>query len=155
MPRPKVADDMFNDLLGTQGFSSSKRDAGPRTINAMRKEEMAKDMDPDKLKVYFLEFFSCRLDFYLWKILTIADGVDGRKAAQHPSPSLLSSYGPLGGHQVAGGWNAPARLTCRREEDVPKSLPCRPSRQAGTIRLLLIYFFLNILKCTLFFLCFV
>lgn len=43
---------MFEDLLGTQGFDfNAKKDAGPRTINAMRKEEMAKDMDPDKLKV--------------------------------------------------------------------------------------------------------
>lgn len=42
---------MFTDLLGTQGFMSSKKDSGPRTINAMRKEEMAKDMDPDKMKV--------------------------------------------------------------------------------------------------------
>lgn len=57
MPRPKVAGDMFGDLLGTQGFdfSSSKKDSGPRTINAMRKEEMAKDMDPDKLKVTQIE----------------------------------------------------------------------------------------------------
>lgn len=45
---------MFGDLLGNHGFSSSKRDNGPRTINAMRKEEMAKDMDPDKLKVPYL-----------------------------------------------------------------------------------------------------
>lgn len=52
MPRPKVDGGMFEDLLGTQGFDfNAKKDAGPRTINAMRKEEMAKDMDPDKLKV--------------------------------------------------------------------------------------------------------
>ena len=53
MPRPKVAGDMFGDLLGTQGFefSSTKKDSGPKTINAMRKEELAKDLDPDKMKV--------------------------------------------------------------------------------------------------------
>ena len=51
-PRPKVAGDMFGDLLG-QGFDfTTKKDNGPKTINAMRKEEMVKDMDPDKLKVY-------------------------------------------------------------------------------------------------------
>ena len=53
MPRPKVAGDMFGDLLG-QGFdftAKKERESGPRTINAMRKEELAKDMDPDKLKV--------------------------------------------------------------------------------------------------------
>lgn len=50
-PRPKVSGDMFGDLLGNHGFSSSKKDMGPKTINAMRKEEMAKDMDPDKMKV--------------------------------------------------------------------------------------------------------
>ena len=46
---------MFGDLLGTQGFdfSSTKKDSGPKTINAaiMRKEELAKDIDPDKMKV--------------------------------------------------------------------------------------------------------
>nr|CAH0098814.1 unnamed protein product [Daphnia galeata] len=44
---------MFGDLLGTQGFdfSSTKKDSGPKTINAMRKEELAKDIDPDKMKI--------------------------------------------------------------------------------------------------------
>jgi cyclin G-associated kinase len=56
LPRPKVAGDMFGDLLGTQGFdfSSTKKDSGPKTINAMRKEELAKDIDPDKMKVSFV-----------------------------------------------------------------------------------------------------
>lgn len=46
--------DIFGDLLGSQGYQfSSKKEAGPRTINEMRKEELAKDMDPDKLKVSF------------------------------------------------------------------------------------------------------
>lgn len=55
VPRPKVAGDMFGDLLGNQGFdfSNIKKESGPKTINAMRKEELAKDMDPDKMKVGF------------------------------------------------------------------------------------------------------
>ncbi|XP_018903296.2 cyclin-G-associated kinase isoform X2 [Bemisia tabaci] len=49
---PNKSGDIFGDLLGSQGYAfSSKKDAGPRTINEMRKEEMAKDMDPDKLKI--------------------------------------------------------------------------------------------------------
>lgn len=46
---------MFGDLLGNQGFdfSNIKKESGPKTINAMRKEELAKDMDPDKMKVGF------------------------------------------------------------------------------------------------------
>lgn len=53
VPRPKVAESMFGDLLGDGlGFTFSKdRDTGPKTVNAMRKAEMAKDMDPDKMKV--------------------------------------------------------------------------------------------------------
>lgn len=44
--------DVFGDLLGSQGYQfSAKKDNSPRTINEMRKEEMAKDMDPEKLKV--------------------------------------------------------------------------------------------------------
>lgn len=44
--------DVFGDLLGSQGYEfASKKEACPRTINEMRKEEMVKDMDPDKLKV--------------------------------------------------------------------------------------------------------
>jgi cyclin G-associated kinase len=42
---------VFGDLLGSQGYQFPKRETGPRTINEMRKEELAKDMDPDKLKV--------------------------------------------------------------------------------------------------------
>lgn len=51
--KSKSDEDIFGDLLGSQGYSftSSKASTGPRTINDMRKEEMAKDMDPDKLKV--------------------------------------------------------------------------------------------------------
>lgn len=44
--------DVFGDLLGSQGYQfASKRDNFPRTINEMRKGELAKDMDPDKLKI--------------------------------------------------------------------------------------------------------
>ena len=38
----------FDDLLGG-GFT--KKDDGPRTIGEMRKQEMAEEMDPLKLKV--------------------------------------------------------------------------------------------------------
>lgn len=52
---PKVnlkSDDVFGDLLGSQGYSfTGKRDNAPRTMNAMRKEEMATYIDPDKMKV--------------------------------------------------------------------------------------------------------
>jgi hypothetical protein len=47
----KQPGDVFDDLLGSQGYQFPKRETGPRTINEMRKEELAKDMDPDKLKV--------------------------------------------------------------------------------------------------------
>jgi len=49
--RPKVGD-AFGDLLGSQGYNfCSSKESGPRTMNAMRKEEMAREMDPEKLKV--------------------------------------------------------------------------------------------------------
>ncbi|XP_069674893.1 cyclin-G-associated kinase isoform X3 [Periplaneta americana] len=47
----KQPGDIFDDLLGSQGYQFPKRETGPRTINEMRKEELAKDMDPDKLKI--------------------------------------------------------------------------------------------------------
>jgi hypothetical protein len=37
--------------LGSQGYQFPKRETGLRTINEIRKEELARDMDPDKLKV--------------------------------------------------------------------------------------------------------
>lgn len=44
--------DIFADILGQQGYNfATKPQSGPRTINAMRKEELVKDMDPDKLKI--------------------------------------------------------------------------------------------------------
>ncbi|XP_032884191.1 putative tyrosine-protein phosphatase auxilin isoform X2 [Amblyraja radiata] len=49
--RPKVADSNFEDLLSSQGFGSQKDKRGPKTISEMRKEELAKDMDPEKLKL--------------------------------------------------------------------------------------------------------
>lgn len=52
-PKEKVkSTDVFGDLLGSQGYQfTTKKDNSPRTINDMRKVEMAKDMDPEKLKV--------------------------------------------------------------------------------------------------------
>ncbi|KAG5898794.1 hypothetical protein JTB14_011004 [Gonioctena quinquepunctata] len=50
-PAPKV-NDVFGDLLGSQGYTfTGKKDNAPRTINAMRKDEMSTYMDPEKLKV--------------------------------------------------------------------------------------------------------
>ncbi|XP_078249075.1 auxilin isoform X5 [Pogona vitticeps] len=48
--KPKVSAD-FEDLLSGQGFNAHKDKKGPRTIAEMRKEEMAKEMDPEKLKI--------------------------------------------------------------------------------------------------------
>lgn len=59
--------DIFADILGQQGYNfATKPQGGPRSINEMRKEELVKDMDPDKLKimewVYLAsEFESCML----------------------------------------------------------------------------------------------
>ncbi|XP_062854110.1 putative tyrosine-protein phosphatase auxilin isoform X2 [Trichomycterus rosablanca] len=50
-PKPKPADANFDDLLSGQGFTGSKEKKGPKTIAEMRKEEMAKEMDPEKLKI--------------------------------------------------------------------------------------------------------
>ncbi|CAH1122615.1 unnamed protein product [Ceutorhynchus assimilis] len=49
--KPKSGD-IFGDLLGSQGYAfTAKKDNTPRSINEMRKEEMAVYMDPEKLKV--------------------------------------------------------------------------------------------------------
>uniref|UniRef100_A0A6I8NFJ2 Auxilin n=1 Tax=Ornithorhynchus anatinus TaxID=9258 RepID=A0A6I8NFJ2_ORNAN len=47
--RSRAAD--FEDLLSGQGFNAHRDRKGPRTIAEMRKEEMAKEMDPEKLKI--------------------------------------------------------------------------------------------------------
>lgn len=49
--RPKVSNANFDDLLSGQGFAGGKEKKGPKTIAEMRKEEMAKEMDPEKLKI--------------------------------------------------------------------------------------------------------
>lgn len=49
--KPKT-EDVFGDLLGSQGYQfANKKDNFPRTINEMRKEELIKEMDPDKLRI--------------------------------------------------------------------------------------------------------
>ncbi|CAB3243967.1 unnamed protein product [Arctia plantaginis] len=50
--KPKKTGDVFGDLLGSQGYDFAKRETGPKTMNAMRKEEMAQTMDPEKLKIH-------------------------------------------------------------------------------------------------------
>ncbi|XP_054645569.1 putative tyrosine-protein phosphatase auxilin isoform X4 [Dunckerocampus dactyliophorus] len=49
--KPKASDANFDDLLSGQGFAGTKDKKGPRTIAEMRKEEMAKEMDPEKIKI--------------------------------------------------------------------------------------------------------
>ena len=47
--KPKLAANQFGDLLG--GFSAAKKEDGPKTIKDLRKDQLAEEMDPDKLKV--------------------------------------------------------------------------------------------------------
>ncbi|XP_042338769.1 putative tyrosine-protein phosphatase auxilin isoform X2 [Plectropomus leopardus] len=49
--KPKASAANFDDLLSGQGFTGTKEKKGPRTIAEMRKEEMAKEMDPEKIKI--------------------------------------------------------------------------------------------------------
>lgn len=49
--KPKASNANFDDLMSGQGFAGAKEKKGPRTIAEMRKEEMAKEMDPEKIKV--------------------------------------------------------------------------------------------------------
>ncbi|XP_051875852.1 LOW QUALITY PROTEIN: cyclin-G-associated kinase [Pristis pectinata] len=51
-PKPKVSANDFQDLLSDQGFSSTSDKRGPKTIAEMRREEMTKEMDPLKLKIF-------------------------------------------------------------------------------------------------------
>ncbi|XP_067616641.1 cyclin-G-associated kinase isoform X2 [Eurosta solidaginis] len=44
--------DIFADILGEQGYKfGSKMHQGPRSINEMRKEDLIKEMDPEKVKI--------------------------------------------------------------------------------------------------------
>lgn len=50
--KAKLTEDTFEDLLGTQGFSGfGKRDTGPKTMAELRREELAREMDPVKLMI--------------------------------------------------------------------------------------------------------
>ncbi|XP_031520669.1 cyclin-G-associated kinase isoform X4 [Papio anubis] len=49
--KPKVSENDFEDLLPNQGFSSRSDKKGPKTIAEMRKQDLAKDTDPLKLKL--------------------------------------------------------------------------------------------------------
>lgn len=48
--KPKVSENDFEDLLPNQGFSRSDK-KGPKTMAEMRKQDLARDTDPLKLKV--------------------------------------------------------------------------------------------------------
>lgn len=62
---PSKSGDIFGDLLGSQGYTfSSKFNPGPKTINEMRREDLVKEIDPEKLKVYKI-FYLNKLVFFL------------------------------------------------------------------------------------------
>lgn len=50
-PQKSKSSDIFGDILGQQGYSFGKTNQGPKSINDMRKVELAQTMDPEKLKV--------------------------------------------------------------------------------------------------------
>lgn len=51
-PATATSGDIFGDILGSQGYSFASRPSNSnRSINAMRKEEMVKEMDPEKIKI--------------------------------------------------------------------------------------------------------
>lgn len=72
--KPQVNVNAFEDLLGNHQFTSSKQNNAPKTIGDMKKQQMAEEMDPEKLKV--LEWIQgkernirallCSLDKVLW-----------------------------------------------------------------------------------------
>ncbi|XP_021571195.1 cyclin-G-associated kinase isoform X2 [Carlito syrichta] len=49
--KPKVSENDFEDLLSNHGFSSKPDKKGPKTIAEMRKQDLARDTDPLKLKL--------------------------------------------------------------------------------------------------------
>lgn len=62
-PPLKSDGDIFGDLLGSQGYTfSTKFNPGPKTINEMRREDLVKEIDPEKLKVnqYFIRVIIIR-----------------------------------------------------------------------------------------------
>ena len=62
-PKSKPGD-IFGDLLGSQGYQfATKKDNFPKTINDMRKVELSKDMDPDKLKI--MEWVRMSLKYFV------------------------------------------------------------------------------------------
>lgn len=62
-------EDIFGDILGQQGYSFGKTTTGPKSINEMRKVELAQTMDPEKLKVSeWVIYFNFR---FLLKKLTL------------------------------------------------------------------------------------
>ncbi|CAL8087609.1 unnamed protein product [Calicophoron daubneyi] len=72
--KPQFGRDAFSDLLGGFGNSSDPQDH-PKSINEMRREQLAKTTDPDQLKVYDwangkdrnLRALLCSLPAILWE----------------------------------------------------------------------------------------
>lgn len=67
--------DIFADILGQQGYNfATKPQGGPRSINEMRKEELVKDMDPDKLRImewvriHLYHYYYCKYILVLWVV---------------------------------------------------------------------------------------
>lgn len=124
----------FEDLLSGQGFNAHKDKKGPKTIAEMRKEEMAKEMDPEKLKVgnvhvYVLTIIQCLPFSLCWKLLetlSLKGGGDSKLPAvlhaRQPSKSFRScsarSYPPVlavtsvRGLRSMAGSQGPGTVSC-------------------------------------------
>lgn len=93
--------DIFADILGQQGYSfATKSQSGTRSINEMRKEELVKDMDPDKLKIMeWVSLYSCVCVMFESHCITTNQFemflLDGGKEKQYSSASMLHAYGSM------------------------------------------------------------
>lgn len=88
--------DIFGDILGQQGYSfGSKTSQGPRSINEMRKEELARDMDPERLKI--MEWVKRRSHYLKSSKLTfnVSFFPDGRQEEQYTGVTLLDTHSSM------------------------------------------------------------
>lgn len=91
--------DIFADILGSQGYNfASKQPPGPRTINAMRKEEVAQTMDPERFKI--MEWVGI-LTYYIYtNFFFFLIFIDGREKRQYKSFNVLNAYSIVGRWQM-------------------------------------------------------
>lgn len=128
-PVPKQnLNDVFGDILSSQGFAASNRLDGGKTINDMRKIDILSNPNANltQIKVDSRRFFNL-VTLTLYQRFYLGQRLARRQEEEHSRPALLTAYHHVGRVSLGGDKYVANDNARPGQEDLSESMPRHPS----------------------------